>query len=76
MHATIELPQFLPHVIVIGAQLKKMGIHGLDIYSLRFKIKITFGHKLCYKIKVTFGEIALKLCQTNWNVAENNVKYC
>ena len=22
-------------------------------YSLRFKIKVTFGHKLCYEIKVT-----------------------
>jgi hypothetical protein len=32
-----------------------------------------FGHKLCYEIKVTFGEISLKLCQTNWNVAKNNV---
>jgi hypothetical protein len=35
-----------------------------------------FGHKLRYKIKVTFGEIALKLRQTNWNVAENNGKCC
>ena len=26
-----------------------------------------------YKIKVMFGEISLKLCQTNWNVAINNV---
>jgi hypothetical protein len=42
-------------------------------YSLRFKIKVTFGHKLRYKIKVTFGEISLKLRQTNWNVARNNV---
>ena len=25
------------------------------------------------KKKVTFGEISLKLCQTNWNVARNNV---
>ena len=24
-------------------------------------------------MKVTFGEISLKLCQTNWNVARNNV---
>jgi hypothetical protein len=32
-----------------------------------------FGHKLRYKIKVTFGEISLKLRQTNWNVAKNNV---
>jgi len=42
-------------------------------YSLRFKIQVTFGHKRCYRIKVTFGEIALKLRQTNWNVARNNV---
>ena len=32
-----------------------------------------FGHKLRYELKVTFGEISLKLCQTNWNVAKNNV---
>ena len=38
-----------------------------------FKIKVTFRHKLRYEIKVTFGEIALKLCQTNWNVAKHNV---
>ena len=35
-------------------------------YSLRFKIKVTFGHKLHCEIKVTF-------CKTNWNVANNNV---
>ena len=28
---------------------------------------------MCYEIKGTFGEISLKLCQTNWNVARNNV---
>jgi len=44
-----------------------------NIYSLRFKIKVTFGHKLRYDIKVTFGEISLKLHQMNWNVAKNNV---
>jgi hypothetical protein len=43
------------------------------MYSLRFKIKVTFGQKLRYAIKVTFGEISLKLRQTNWNVASNNV---
>ena len=37
-------------------------------YSLRFKIKVTFGHELCYKIKVMFGEFFLKLRQVNWNV--------
>ena len=26
-----------------------------------------------YEIKVTFGEISLKLRQTNWNAARNNV---
>ena len=26
-----------------------------------------------YEIKVTFGELSLKLPQTNWNVARNNV---
>jgi hypothetical protein len=32
-----------------------------------------FGHKLCYEIKAMFGEISLKLSQTSWNVARNNV---
>ena len=44
-----------------------------NIYSFRFKIKVTFGHKLHYVIKVMLGEISLKLCPTNWNVAINNV---
>ena len=43
------------------------------MYSLRFKIKITFGHKLRYVINVQFGKISLKLRQTNWNVAKNDV---
>ena len=43
------------------------------MYSLRFKIKVTFGHKSHYEIKVMFGEISLKLRQTNWNVARNYV---
>jgi len=42
-------------------------------HKLRYEIKVTFGHKLLYEIKVTFGEISLKLRQTNWNVARNNV---
>jgi hypothetical protein len=42
-------------------------------YSLRFKTKVTFGHNLRYKTKGTFGKISLKLRQTNWNVARNNV---
>ena len=41
--------------------------------SFRFKIKVTWGHKLLYEIKVTIGEISLKLGQMNWNVAKNNV---
>jgi hypothetical protein len=45
----------------------------LPKYSLRFKIKVTFGHKLRYVIKVMFGEMSLKLRQTNWNVAKYNV---
>jgi hypothetical protein len=43
------------------------------MYSLRFRIKVTFGHILRYEIKVTFGEISPKLCQTKWNVPKNNV---
>ena len=31
------------------------------------------AQKLRYEIKVTSGEISLKLRQTNWNVAGNNV---
>jgi hypothetical protein len=30
-------------------------------------------YSLSFKIKVTFGEISLKLRQTNWNVARKNV---
>jgi hypothetical protein len=43
------------------------------MYSLHFKIKVTFGHKLRYEIKVTFGEISIKLRQMNWNAARNDV---
>ena len=43
------------------------------MYSLHFKIKVTFGHKLRYEIKVTFGEVSLKLRQMNWDVTKNNV---
>ena len=45
----------------------------VSLYSLHFKIKVTFGHKLRYEIKIAFGEISLKLRQTNLNVARNNV---
>jgi hypothetical protein len=45
----------------------------IELYSLRFKIKVTFGHKLRYKIKVMFGESYLKPHQMNWNVA---IKQC
>ena len=43
------------------------------IYSFRFKVRVTFGHKLRYEIKVMFGEISHKLHPTNRNVANNNV---
>jgi hypothetical protein len=43
------------------------------MYSLRFKIKVTFGHKLRYKIKATFGEISLKLRP---NELERREKQC
>ena len=45
----------------------------LLMYSLRFKIKVTLGHKMRYEIKVTFGENSLKLRQTNWKVVIFNV---
>ena len=45
----------------------------VNYYSLRFKIELTFGHKLHYERKVMFGEISLKLYQTHWNVVINNV---
>jgi hypothetical protein len=32
-----------------------------------------FGHNLLYKTKGTFGENSLKLLQTIWYVARNNV---
>jgi hypothetical protein len=43
------------------------------MYSPCFKTKVTIGHNLHYETKGTFGEISLKLRQTNWNVAKNNV---
>jgi hypothetical protein len=55
----------------------RLVLHALQLllvkYSLRFKTKVTFGHNLRYETKGTFGEISLKLRQTNWNVARNNV---
>ena len=42
-----------------------------DCYSLCFKIKVTFRHKLHYDN--TLGENFLKLCQTSWRLARNNV---
>jgi hypothetical protein len=53
-----------------GTYLTRHMLHNM--YSLRSKIIVTFGHKLRYKIKATFREISLKLHQTNWNVARNN----
>jgi hypothetical protein len=45
----------------------------LGSYALRFKTKVMFGRNVRYETKGTFGEISLKFCQTNWNVARNNV---
>jgi hypothetical protein len=42
-------------------------------HKLHYEIKVTFGHKLHYAIKVMLGEIFLKLRQTSWDVAKNNV---
>jgi hypothetical protein len=56
-------------VYMINCHLRRSFI----LYSLCFKIKVTFGHKPRYEIKVMFGEIFFKLCQTNWNVAIINV---
>ena len=54
-------------------QQQKLVLHYGQIYSLHFKIKVAFGHKLCYEIKVTFGEFFFNVRQTNWNVAIINV---
>jgi hypothetical protein len=62
----------MPHIEVLKTLVVEIG-HGQIKYSLRFKIKVTFGHKLRYEIKVRFGEVSLKLRQTNWNAARNNV---
>ena len=60
---------------VIGSRLDEHAGHTslVNTYSLHFKIKVMFGHKLRYEIKVTFGDISLKLHQTNWNVARINI---
>jgi hypothetical protein len=52
---------------------ERFVVNQITYYSLRFKTKVTFGHKLHYEVIVTFGEISLKLCQTNCYVARNNV---
>ena len=44
-----------------------------QVHTTPFILKVMFGHKIRYEIKVTLGEISLKLRQTNWNVARNNV---
>jgi hypothetical protein len=49
------------------------SLHRGNKYSLHFKIKVTFGHKLGYEMKGMFGEISLKLRQTYWDVAINNL---
>jgi hypothetical protein len=59
------------YIVIIESVIWHMLLH--NIYSLCFKIKVTFGHKLRYEIKVMFGEISFKLRPTNWNVAINNV---
>ena len=70
-------PKQLDHEHVgMFVDMPSMGPHedwNEHSYSLRFKIKVTFGHKLRYELKVAFGELSLKLRQTNWNVARNNV---
>ena len=40
-----------------------LSVASIPSYSLHFKIKITFGHKLHYEIKCMFGEISLKLAK-------------
>jgi hypothetical protein len=59
------MPRVSPNIL--GQRCRLAG------YSFRFKTKVTFGHNLRYKTKGTFGKISLKLRQTNWNVARNNV---
>jgi hypothetical protein len=58
-----------------GDLVKKGGLNIVQYYMLPpFQNKsYVFGHNLRYETKDTFGEISLKLCQTNWNVARNNV---
>jgi hypothetical protein len=58
-------------LVVIGAGIGRLTQY--TIYSLHFKIKVTFGHKLRYGIKVMYGETSLKRRQMDWNVAINNV---
>ena len=43
-------------------------------YSLRFKLKVTFGHELRYEIQVLFNEISLKFHQTNWKCCQEQCK--
>jgi hypothetical protein len=63
----------LYHMLILGWFYPKYGVFWLDIYSLRYKIRFTVGHNMRFEIEVMFGEISLILCQTNWNVAINNV---
>jgi hypothetical protein len=55
-----------PKLLRVNRKIEDM-VHLADnrSYSLRFKMKVTFGHKLRYEIKVMFGEISLELRQTN-----------
>ena len=63
----------IPFYLLLNNYSSWFGLLTNNKYSFRFKIKVTFGHKLRYETKVMFGEISLKLRQTNWNVAKNNV---
>jgi hypothetical protein len=60
---------------IIGhkSHIEHITLQGSNTYSLRFKTKVMFGHNLRYKTKDTFGKISLKLHQTNWIAAINNV---
>jgi hypothetical protein len=48
-------------ISILGATPNHIPLKYIGVlirkYSLRFKIKFVFGHKLRYEIKVSFGEI-------------------
>jgi hypothetical protein len=45
--------------------------HQVNLYSLRFKVRVMFAHKVHYKLKVMFGEIFLKLRQQTGMLPES-----